>query len=204
MTRSPTPTGWSACARRRRRFGADIVGGPQVPVFADGRHARWAAHPVFAPPYARPAASLRSIRPAICLVGRDVLDRMGPPFLDLKFNFMGGGDFDFLSRAGAKGFRLGWCAEAKVREAVPARRRRSRLDPRPQPAQRRDLDAGRKEEARRDAVRRRQVFARSLALLGASPFRGAAQAGANRLAGHGALSRLCRARARPCRIRLRQ
>ncbi|TGV75599.1 glycosyltransferase, partial [Mesorhizobium sp. M00.F.Ca.ET.149.01.1.1] len=30
---------------------ADIVGGPQVPVFADARHARWAEHPVFAPPY---------------------------------------------------------------------------------------------------------------------------------------------------------
>ena len=33
------------------------------------------------------------------LIGRHVLDAMGPPFLDLRFNFMGGGDSDFLSRA---------------------------------------------------------------------------------------------------------
>ena len=56
------------------------------------------------------------------LIGRHVLTAMGAPFLDLRFNFMGGGDSDFLSRAAAKGFRLAWCAEAPVRETVPARR----------------------------------------------------------------------------------
>ncbi|TIL53724.1 MAG: glycosyltransferase family 2 protein, partial [Mesorhizobium sp.] len=56
------------------------------------------------------------------LVGRNVLTAMGPPFLDLKFNFMGGGDSDFLSRAAQTGFVLGWCAEAQVHETVPARR----------------------------------------------------------------------------------
>ena len=34
-----------------RKFDADIVGGPQVPVFAQPSHERWAEHPVFAPPY---------------------------------------------------------------------------------------------------------------------------------------------------------
>ncbi|MBA3447621.1 MAG: glycosyltransferase family 2 protein, partial [Pseudaminobacter sp.] len=51
-----------------------------------------------------------------------VLVAMGQPFLDLKFNFMGGGDSDFLSRAVQRGFRPAWCAEARVLEAVPARR----------------------------------------------------------------------------------
>ncbi|MBA3448903.1 MAG: glycosyltransferase, partial [Pseudaminobacter sp.] len=32
-------------------YGADIVGGPQIPVFAEKAHAKWARHPVFAPPY---------------------------------------------------------------------------------------------------------------------------------------------------------
>jgi GT2 family glycosyltransferase len=35
------------------KYGADIVGGPQVPVFASPAHVKWAEHPVFAPPYAK-------------------------------------------------------------------------------------------------------------------------------------------------------
>ncbi|RUW59315.1 glycosyltransferase, partial [Mesorhizobium sp. M4B.F.Ca.ET.049.02.1.2] len=33
--------------RAAETLGADIVGGPQVPVFAEPAHARWAEHPVF-------------------------------------------------------------------------------------------------------------------------------------------------------------
>jgi len=35
------------------RLGADIVGGPQVPMFQGGDRGNWAGHPVFAPPYAQ-------------------------------------------------------------------------------------------------------------------------------------------------------
>ncbi|MDX8522174.1 glycosyltransferase family 2 protein [Mesorhizobium dulcispinae] len=101
---------------------ADIVGGPQVPIFADPSHARWADHPVFAPPYRETGRVPALYSSGNLLVGRNVLAAMGPPFLDLRFNFMGGGDSDFLSRAAQKGFALGWCAEARVRETVPARR----------------------------------------------------------------------------------
>ncbi|WP_434721256.1 glycosyltransferase family 2 protein [Mesorhizobium sp. RIZ17] len=103
-------------------LGADIVGGPQVPVFADPSHARWAEHPVFAPPYRETGRVPALYSSGNLLVGRNVLKAMGPPFLDLRFNFMGGGDSDFLSRSAQKGFVLGWCAEAKVNETVPARR----------------------------------------------------------------------------------
>ena len=93
-----------------------------MPVFPETSGRRFAGHPVFAPPYRQsgPVAALYSS--GNLLIGRNVLIAMGPPFLDLRFNFMGGGDSDFLSRAAAKGFRLGWCAEAPVRETVPARR----------------------------------------------------------------------------------
>ena len=101
---------------------ADIVGGPQVPVFEDASHARWAAHPVFAPPYAQTGLVEALYSSGNLLLGRNVLMRMGPPFLDLRFNFMGGGDSDFLSRSRQAGFRLAWCAEAKTLEMVPARR----------------------------------------------------------------------------------
>lgn len=103
-------------------FEAAIVGGPQVPVFPDAASERWATHPVFAPPYAQSGPVKALYSSGNLLVARDVLTAMGPPFLDLRFNFMGGGDSDFLSRSAQAGFRLAWCAEAKLEETVPARR----------------------------------------------------------------------------------
>lgn len=104
------------------RLGTDIAGGPQMPVFANPADNRWAAHPVFAPPYRESGRVKALYSSGNLLLGRTVLENMGPPFLDLRFNFMGGGDSDFLSRAQARGFQLGWCAEAPVMETVPARR----------------------------------------------------------------------------------
>ena len=98
---------------------------------------------------------------------------MGPPFLDLGFNFIGGGDSDFLSRSAAAGFRLGWCAEAVVREAVPARRVEADW------IRARSLRNGvistlvEKRKRANDPLGRAKVFAKSLALLAASPVRAA-------------------------------
>ncbi|WP_295813628.1 glycosyltransferase, partial [uncultured Nitratireductor sp.] len=101
------------------RFDADIVGGPQVPVFAKPAHERWATHPVFAPPYDETARVPALYSSGNLLLTRRVLETMPRPFLDLRFNFMGGGDSDFLSRASGKGFRLAWSAEAQTQEIVP-------------------------------------------------------------------------------------
>lgn len=101
---------------------ADIVGGPQVPQFADPAHEKWAEHPVFAPPYRETGKVPALYSSGNLLVSREVLLAMGPPFLDLRFNFMGGGDSDFLSRSAQRGFTLGWCSEARTKEMVPARR----------------------------------------------------------------------------------
>jgi hypothetical protein len=157
------------------RFDADIVGGPQIPQFDAGGDERFTSHPVFAAPYrsSGPVAALYSS--GNLAIRRRVLEAMGPPFLDLKFNFMGGGDSDFLSRSAQRGFQFAWSAEGRVLETVPARR----------------LDAGwvrarslrngvistlveQKKRAEQPAGRLR-VFAKSLALLAASPFRAAAR-----------------------------
>ena len=157
--------------RASEALGADIVGGPQVPVFASPDHARWAAHPVFSPPYRETGLVPALYSSGNLLVGRQVLDRMGPPFLDLGFNFIGGGDSDFLSRSAAAGFRLGWCAEAVVREAVPARRVEADW------IRARSLRNGvistlvEKRKRANDPLGRAKVFAKSLALLAASPVR---------------------------------
>ncbi|QPC94778.1 glycosyltransferase family 2 protein [Mesorhizobium sp. INR15] len=156
-------------------LGADIVGGPQLPVFADPAHARWAEHPVFAPPYRETGRVPALYSSGNLLVGRNVLVAMGPPFLDLKFNFMGGGDSDFLSRSAQRGFVLGWCGEAKVHETVPARRVETDW------IRARSLRNGvistlvEKKKRAGTPFAGARVFAKSLALLIASPFRGAAR-----------------------------
>lgn len=102
--------------------GADIVGGPQWPVCDGAEAGRWARHPVFAPPYDRSGPVPILYSSGNLLVSRRVLDAMPRPFLDPAFNFLGGGDSDFLQRCRDKGFSFGWCAEAKAFETVPARR----------------------------------------------------------------------------------
>ncbi|MBZ9865057.1 glycosyltransferase [Mesorhizobium sp. CA15] len=152
---------------------ADVVGGPQVPIFADASHARWAEHPVFAPPYRETGRVPALYSSGNLLLGRNVLKAMGPPFLDLRFNFMGGGDSDFLSRCAQKGFVLGWCAEAKVTETVPARRVEADW------IRARSLRNGvistlvEKKKRAGTPLAGLKVFLKSLALLAASPLRGA-------------------------------
>ena len=156
-------------------LGADIVGGPQVPVFADPSHAIWAEHPVFASPYRQTGRVPALYSSGNLLLGRNVLTAMGPPFLDLRFNFMGGGDSDFLSRASGKGFVLGWCAEARVHETVPARRVEADW------IRARSLRNGvistlvEKKKRAGTPFAGAKVLAKSLALLAASPLRGAAR-----------------------------
>jgi hypothetical protein len=178
------------------RFGADIVGGPQQPIFAEPEDSHWAAHPVFAPPY-RISGPVRALYSSgNLLISRQVLAAMGPPFLDLAFNFMGGGDSDFLSRSAQKGFKLAWCAEAPVAETVPARRLEADW------IRARSLRNGvistlvEKRKLEGAPLARARVVARSLALLAAAPLRGmlAVAGGARPAAGlyplHVALGRL--------------
>jgi len=155
------------------RLCADIVGGPQVPVFHEPGHERWADHPVFAPPYRETGLVPALYSSGNLLVARRVLDAMPRPFLDLSFNFTGGGDSDFLSRAAARGFILGWCADARVLETVPARR----LEPdwiRSRSLREGVLSTWVEKRKRGGSLSARlRVAAKSLALLAASPVRGA-------------------------------
>lgn len=153
-------------------FRADIVAGPQVPVFPKTADHNWAAHPVFAPPHGVTGPVDVLYSSGNLLIGRQVLAQMGPPYLDLRFNFMGGGDSDFLSRSRQAGFRLAWCAEAKVSETVPARRlERDWIRKR---SLRNGVISTLVEKKKRSAspFGNIRVAAKSLALLAASPLRG--------------------------------
>jgi GT2 family glycosyltransferase len=154
-------------------LGADIVGGPQIPVFAEKSHEKWALHPVFAPPYTESGMVRALYSSGNLLIGRHVLNAMGAPYLDLRFNFMGGGDSDFLSRASQKGFSLAWCAEAPVYETVPARR--VEADWIRARSLRNGVISTLVEKKRRAGTpfAGMRVFLKSLALLAASPIRAA-------------------------------
>ena len=119
-TNSPTRNGWSACAQPARR---------SAPTLSAGRKCRCLK--IIACQMGR-TSGVRAALPAD-RTGRGALfvgkppawpqraRRDGAAFPRPRFNFMGGGDSDFLSRSRA-GFRLAWCAEAKTLEMVPARR----------------------------------------------------------------------------------
>jgi len=101
-----------------------------------------------------------------------VLERLGHPFLDERFDFTGGGDSDFFSRARASGFRFWWVQEAGQRETMPARR--SETDWIVARALRNGaLSARIERRAHPGFAGRLRVAAKSLALLAASAPRGA-------------------------------
>ena len=105
---------------------AGVVGGPVVPEFEAqiGRGMR--AHPVFWPIKA-PTGPLPMIYGSgNCLIHRNVFGRLGLPAFDVAFNFLGGGDTDFFTRARNAGVTFYWQADALITEVVPAARTQPR------------------------------------------------------------------------------
>ena len=116
------PEWLSGLLKTAHRTGADLVGGPQIPVFADKALDGWRRHPVFTPHYSQTGPVPILYSSGNVLISRPVLDLMPRPFLDTAFNFIGGGDSDFYRRAKARGFDFAWSAEAAVMETLPSRR----------------------------------------------------------------------------------
>jgi GT2 family glycosyltransferase len=117
-----TPGWLNRLRETAERTGADLVGGPQTPVFSDPSLQGCSKHPVFQPHYDRSGPVPILYSSGNVMISRAVLDAMPRPFLDPAFNFIGGGDSDFYRRAKAKGFGFAWCAEAAVMETTPSRR----------------------------------------------------------------------------------
>jgi hypothetical protein len=93
-----------------------IVGGPVLPVFADGSDAH-RRHPVFQPAYSASGPVPMIYGSGNCLITRAAFERVGALF-DQRFNFLGGGDTEFFTRAKLAGLRFFWSQEAVVREIV--------------------------------------------------------------------------------------
>jgi GT2 family glycosyltransferase len=108
--------------RAAETTGADIVGGPVFPDFDDDMKHGLHRHPAFRPGYdaSGPVAVIYGC--GNCLIRRPVFARLGEPAFDLRFNFLGGGDYDFFIRCRHAGFRFHWAAEAVIVETVPKSR----------------------------------------------------------------------------------
>lgn len=154
-----------------RNSGADIIGGPQLPMFEDADGAkRFSRHPVFRSAHGSTGGAGLITSTGNCLIGAHVLRHMQPDFLDERFNFLGGGDTDFFTRCRGRGFTFHWCQEAEVHETVPSRRtERSWITAR---SVRNGLISALIQRKHTPGLwGRLKVMAKSLALLGASPFR---------------------------------
>lgn len=115
--------GWlAAIVATAKKENADIVGGPvrrefDVPV-ADAI----ARHPLFVSIEGATRAIDQIHGSGNCLMRRRVFAQMAQPPFDTRFNFLGGGDMEFFTRAQRQGFSTWWCEEAVVHEFVPAER----------------------------------------------------------------------------------
>jgi GT2 family glycosyltransferase len=113
--------GWlDAMVSAARDHGCDIVGGPVLPVF-DSVDQAYHNHPVFYPAYSASGPVHMIYGSGNCLITRTAFERVGRNF-DPGFNFLGGGDTEFFTRAKAAGLRFFWTQEAVVRETVGADR----------------------------------------------------------------------------------
>jgi GT2 family glycosyltransferase len=105
--------------------GADLVGGPVLPKFADEMRANLRHHPAFRPAYETSGPVPIIYGCGNCLITRAVFEKLDDPTFDLRFNFLGGGDTDFFTRCRRKGMTFHWAADAVITETVPASRTRS-------------------------------------------------------------------------------
>jgi GT2 family glycosyltransferase len=101
---------------------AGIVGGPVNPRFEDSVACGMQSHPVFWP-ISAPTGPLPMIYGSgNCLIRRSVFETLGTPAFDVAFNFLGGGDTDFFTRARNAGIAFYWQADALITETVPSAR----------------------------------------------------------------------------------
>jgi GT2 family glycosyltransferase len=133
------------------------------------------------------------------LIRASVLDRMGYPYLDEAFDYKGGGDTDFFTRARRKGIRFHWAQEALMTETMPERRTEFSW------IQARSVRNGMisaliAHKADPSLIGRAKTVVKSLALLGAAPVRGAIDLARTGSPRDRALSRTGRAWASGCRV----
>jgi GT2 family glycosyltransferase len=117
-----SPTWLARMVEAAETSGAGIVGGPVNPLFEAEIGEGMRGHPVFWP-ISAPSGPLPMIYGSgNCLIRRSVFEQLGSPAFDVAFNFLGGGDTDFFTRARNAGVTFYWQADALITETVPGDR----------------------------------------------------------------------------------
>ena len=168
------PPHWLAqLVRVASETGADCTGAPQRPVFEGSAGGQARRHRTMRAPYVDTGPVPILYSSGNVLIRTALLRRHGHPWLDERFNFLGGGDSDFYARVKRDGATFAWASEAAVDETMPARRAEpSWLDARSlrngsiSALLQRRAASGWKDHASR--------LAKSAALLAASPYRAGA------------------------------
>jgi len=115
--------GWlSAMVDTARRHDADIVGGPVRRSFEVPVGQAIADHPLFISIEGKTREVDQIHGTGNCLIRRAVFAKLPEPPLDVRFNFLGGGDMEFFTRCRLAGFKSWWCEEAVIEEFVPSER----------------------------------------------------------------------------------
>ncbi len=153
-----------------QQTGTDFVGAPQHPIFEDNGNPKWASHPVFRPPYDRGGTVPILYSSGNVLIATKRLKNHGHPWLDERFNFLGGGDSDFYSRCRSVGATFSWAPDGGVDETTPKRRTElSWLNSRS--LRNGSISALIEKKAATSAIDHVRRLAKSLLLLAASPYR---------------------------------
>jgi GT2 family glycosyltransferase len=121
-----SPTWLAEMIDAARSSGADLVGGPVVRRFENSAPASLQKHPLFYSAIGRSGETATLHGTGNCLVRRRVLETLGEPTLDPRFNFLGGGDMDFFTRCRLAGFKSHWNETATVSETVPVQRMKTK------------------------------------------------------------------------------
>ena len=100
---------------------AAIVGGPVLFDFEDPK-SPYCNHPMFEPIYVKTGPVPIIYGSGNCLISRRVFEGLASADFDMRFNFLGGGDTDFFTRAKRAGYEFHWSNEAIIRETVPRER----------------------------------------------------------------------------------
>lgn len=117
-----SPTWLAAMMETARSSGADLVGGPVVRRFEGDTPSCLQKHPLFYSTITRSGETASLHGTGNCLIRRRVLEALGEPTLDPRFDLLGGGDMDFFTRCRLARFKAHWNDDAKVFETVPAQR----------------------------------------------------------------------------------
>lgn len=101
------------------RYGAQVVGGPVIPLFPPDAP-KWArAQGWFERPNYRTGDPVRWPATNNVLIRRSLLDELGPTPFDLRYSLTGGEDADLFDRARRMNAIMVWASKAIVFETVP-------------------------------------------------------------------------------------